>query len=394
MPLNSPTQSPPQTDQLCVLIVEKEATTFQALADILASERAVCRFCSDLKEVLPEAERMRPDVILLNPDIPGDHLADFFRALHENSETKRTPVLVISSLRDAETRRRAFRAGASDFIIKPIEAVELISRVRRHSKLHRYELAQEALNERLEEAVQERTHELEHANIELRELNERIKAIDRSKSLVLRSIAHELRTPANGFFGVTELILEDFQEQIDTELLEALKTSEDRLRELMDDASLLVALRSEHDDEDLCPEGLKYHIESIIVEANVSAELETIFEEENFEVQVSCQLFPLALKKLLAVGDGFAVENRMLLNVAGLGSVLRLRVEVPGAQLPEDKLAVFFDDFVIEEADVPRGNLGLQPAVAYEAVMGMGGELTAVKTETGIRFEMMVQNKA
>jgi hypothetical protein len=135
-------------------------------------------------------------------------------------------------------------------------------------------------------------------------------------------------------------------------------------------------------------------VETILFEAPIQSELDVDFKDEACEAEVSRQLFSLALKKLLAVGDGFAVEDKMFFSVAKSGPGLEIRLKVPGVDLAEEKLAVFFDDFGIDESDVPRGSLGLQPTVAREAVLGMGGELTVAKSDRGICFEMKLEAKA
>jgi sigma-B regulation protein RsbU (phosphoserine phosphatase) len=73
-----------------------------------------------------------PDLMLLDLMMPNLDGFEVCRRLRAESAFKDLPVLVQSSLNRAEDRARAFAAGATDYVSKPINAVELISRVRIH----------------------------------------------------------------------------------------------------------------------------------------------------------------------------------------------------------------------------------------------------------------------
>jgi putative two-component system response regulator len=78
-------------------------------------------------------------------------------------------VLVLTADATAGVKRRALRLGASDFLTKPLDAVELLLRIRHlveNRFLHAYRREQ---NELLERRVRERTEDLEHARLELLE---------------------------------------------------------------------------------------------------------------------------------------------------------------------------------------------------------------------------------
>ena len=86
----------------------------------------------DGHDALVRIERFKPDLVLLDLMMPQMDGFEMCRRLRADSRWKSLPVLVQSSLNRAEDRARAFAAGATDYVTKPINAVELLARVRIH----------------------------------------------------------------------------------------------------------------------------------------------------------------------------------------------------------------------------------------------------------------------
>lgn len=86
----------------------------------------------DGNDALARMDGFRPDLILLDLMMPNLDGFEMCRRLRANPAWKNLPVLVQSSLNRAEDRAKAFAAGATDYVTKPINAVELLARVRIH----------------------------------------------------------------------------------------------------------------------------------------------------------------------------------------------------------------------------------------------------------------------
>lgn len=86
----------------------------------------------DGNDALARMEGFRPDLILLDLMMPNLDGFEMCRRLRADPRWADLPVLVQSSLSRAEDRARAFAAGATDYVTKPINAIELLSRVRIH----------------------------------------------------------------------------------------------------------------------------------------------------------------------------------------------------------------------------------------------------------------------
>lgn len=90
-------------------------------------------YCADPTQALNRAKELSPTIILQDlvmPEIDGLLLLRFYRA---NAGTRDIPVIVLSSQEEAVTKARAFELGASDYLVKLPDRIELIARVRHHS---------------------------------------------------------------------------------------------------------------------------------------------------------------------------------------------------------------------------------------------------------------------
>jgi len=81
-------------------------------------------------EGLEAIERRRPDLILLDVDMPGRDGFSVCRELRERSDTEDLPILMMTGLDDVVSIRKAYENGATDFVVKPPNWVILGHRAR------------------------------------------------------------------------------------------------------------------------------------------------------------------------------------------------------------------------------------------------------------------------
>jgi putative two-component system response regulator len=86
------------------------------------------------------------------------------KRLKSDSGTRAIPVIMVTGLGDRESRLRALGNGAEDFLIKPVDPVELGMRVRNHLRLKEYGDLLGSLNKVLESRVQEKTAQLQDSH--------------------------------------------------------------------------------------------------------------------------------------------------------------------------------------------------------------------------------------
>lgn len=143
-----------------ILVVDDTVANLQLLADILTAEGYAVHPATDGETALRFVETVVPDLILLDIRMPGMAGFEVCRRLKADERTSAVPIIFISMLDDVQDKVKAFQAGGVDYVTKPFQAEEVLARVKTHLKLRK-------LTERLEEAVAERTAELQKKNAEL-----------------------------------------------------------------------------------------------------------------------------------------------------------------------------------------------------------------------------------
>ena len=151
-----------------VLLVDDQMMVAEGIRRMLANEPdIVFHYCSDANQALAQIIELKPTVILQDlvmPDIDGYELVDTYRA---NKQTKNIPVIVLSSKDDPQDKSLAFERGANDYLVKLPDQIELIARIRAHSKSYLTQLQRDEAFR----ALRELQAELEQSNIELQKLS-------------------------------------------------------------------------------------------------------------------------------------------------------------------------------------------------------------------------------
>jgi sigma-B regulation protein RsbU (phosphoserine phosphatase) len=120
-----------------ILLVDDQPIVFEAVSRMLAGETDMeLRYCADPAMAVPEALKFSPTVILqdlIMPDIDGLTLVKWYRA---HPKLKDIPLIVLSSREEPATKAEAFASGANDYLVKLPDGIELIARIRYHSRAY------------------------------------------------------------------------------------------------------------------------------------------------------------------------------------------------------------------------------------------------------------------
>ncbi len=151
-----------------ILLVDDEPLNIKVVRKYLAGA-GYFDFCSTTNpgDVLPTMIRSEPDVVLLDIVMPKLTGLDILSAIRADEQLAHIPVVMLTALEDRETKCQALWLGATDFLAKPVDPSELVSRVRNVLlvKAHHDHLRHHAAD--LERMVKERTAQLEasHQNV-------------------------------------------------------------------------------------------------------------------------------------------------------------------------------------------------------------------------------------
>ena len=113
-----------------ILLVDSSRTSLLLERMILDPEAYELLVALDGEQALEVVKAEQPDLILMDAVLPRlDGLATL-RRLRAARETRLTPVILVTTRAEPESVEKGWESGCSDYIAKPIDAEELISKVR------------------------------------------------------------------------------------------------------------------------------------------------------------------------------------------------------------------------------------------------------------------------
>lgn len=210
------TIAPPSDKRVCmVFLVDDQALVAETVRGMLSDCPDIdFHYCGDPAAAVDVAERIKPTVILQDlvmPAIGGLALLPRYR---ENLATKDVPIIVLSSKEDAVIKSEAFTLGASDYLVKLPDKIELIARVRLHSNAYLDRLQRDEAYR----ALRESQRQLLISNASLRSLNDELQgALSKVKQLSgllpICSYCKRIRTDQNYWEQVEHYISEHSEAQ-------------------------------------------------------------------------------------------------------------------------------------------------------------------------------------
>ena len=277
-----------------ILIVDDNEANVEVLESMLLMEGYEnILSTTDSRKVLELYLKFEPDLILLDLMMP--YMSGFEVMEQLNRLTKEQtylPILVLTADAAEATKKKALSTGASDFLSKPFDLVEVSLRIK--NLLYTNYLYSQVKNQNviLEDKVRERTQELETKNEQLLVALEKADAANRLKQAFLNYISHEIRTPLNGIVGFRSLLKDQsvsMEEKID--YIDIMQESSTRLINTITrflDISLLHSGNMELHLSDLNPELLVYtayeKYSAACAKKNIELEMNTDNLPENTKV--------------------------------------------------------------------------------------------------------------
>jgi two-component system chemotaxis family response regulator WspR len=118
-----------------VLLVDDQAMIGEAVRRGLANEENIdFHFCADPHQAIAQAIQIKPTVILQDLVMPGLDGLTLVREYRNNPATKDIPIIVLSTKEEPLIKSAAFAAGANDYLVKLPDNIELVARIRYHSR--------------------------------------------------------------------------------------------------------------------------------------------------------------------------------------------------------------------------------------------------------------------
>lgn len=194
-----------------ILIIDDIPSNIQILEGFLKLKGYKnVRGVNDSRQVVHSLVDFQPDIILLDLNMPyysGYEIIEQLKQILSSNDY--IPILVLTADSSEEAKLRALQAGASDFLSKPFNLLEVDLRIRnllysaylyQQTKGHEKEL-----NRQVAEKTASLTQKMEELTLE----KEKVEASLKFKTNFVNNISHQIKTPLNSILGFSEILLDD-----------------------------------------------------------------------------------------------------------------------------------------------------------------------------------------
>jgi len=252
--------------------------------------------------------------------------------------------------------------------------------------------------EHLEELVTERTHQMQEKTTELEEANIKLRELDRLKSMFIASMSHELRTPLNSIIGFTGVILQGMTGEINPE-------QEDQLQRVYGSAKHLLALINDVIDISKIEAGKvkiyteQFDLDGLIKEAvsNLTPEITDkglkleISMSQDIQLTTDRKRLLQCILNFLSNAVKFTEKGKITIAAHDVDRMVEIAVQDTGISMKEENMPRLFESFVRLDSDLkirtPGTGLGLyltkkiateqlKGSVSVESTYGEGSTFT------------------
>lgn len=112
-----------------ILIVDDSPTERYFLTDILVKKGYSVSTAENGEEALQKIKADKPQLILMDIVMPGQNGFQVTRAITRDPETQDVPIIICTSKGQETDRIWGLRQGARDYIVKPVDPAELLSKI-------------------------------------------------------------------------------------------------------------------------------------------------------------------------------------------------------------------------------------------------------------------------
>ncbi len=350
-----------------VLIVD-DNPKIMAIAKAHLKKESLDVFCvEDGKNALESVRQEKPDLILLDVDMPVMSGFEVCEILKNNDELCMIPVVFLTAADDNANRVRGLDLGAVDYVTKPFDSFELRARVRAALRTKQLQDQLATMNQELEKRVEQRTFE--------------IKQLLRQKDAFVNQLSHDLKTPLTPLVALLPMIASRTEDAESKSMLDLVMDNVNYMKNLTERTLQLAQLNS----PDVQLESERVDLVSEI--GSVISSLTSLFEEDGIKV-VNNTIAPLdvdadrmLIKELIynlvsnaikyTDGDGVVTfdsvlnDDKMTISITDTGIGMTV----------EQQKRVYEEFYKADESRNDRASTGLGLAICLRIIEKHGGSL-------------------
>lgn len=343
-----------------VLLVDDEPRNLQLLGNALFREGYDVAFATSGQEALQFLQEGLPDLMLLDVMMPEMDGYEVCRLLKGNPETASLSVIFVTARTQKEDILEGFRAGATDYVTKPIQIAEVLARVK-------VQIA------------------LKHAKDDLSETNDQLAKLIDTQRQFLAILTHDVRAPLAGLKNILGDIASnggDLEKEDMLEMVETCLDSATRLTEFFEDLlSWANSTVTSEQNRTVFPLGQ-------CVQGTIAL-LRPLLEEKEQELVVAVdgelaahsdpKMTATVLRNLMTNAIKFTpVGGRVTVSAAERGSRIFLSVQDTGVGIPPERVPFVLDASKRRSTLGTRNEkgVGIGLSLCKSLVETLGGELT------------------
>lgn len=310
-----------------ILVVDDNPKNLQIIALTLRELNYKLIIADGGQKAIELSERYQVDLILLDVMMPGIDGFEVCRIIKSNSKYAGVPIIFLTALSEKANLVKGFELGAVDYITKPFNKEELISRIKTHL-------------------------DLKFARDELQSVTNNLAESNAIKDKMFSVIGHDLRSPVGSIKMMLELILGDFDNYELKKIKETLnslsKTTEEVFNLL---ENLLWWARSQNGTLAIFPENIELTplISGLYYLNKGSFSLKNIKFSNSVEkeclVHADMNMLKTVLRNLISNAIKFTPEGGTVsISATEEGEYVRIRVSDTGVGISDDNLSKLFDE--------------------------------------------------
>jgi signal transduction histidine kinase len=372
-----------------ILVVDDEPGSRSELVRLLEQDGYTLNSAEDGTSALLIAAEHPPDVVITDLRMPGMNGVELVAKLKvQNSER---PVIVVTSFGDVGSAIAAMRAGAEDYLSKPIDvdALELVverALERRDSLVEAERMRRQILaqHERLKHEVAQR----EAIAIDNAQLYEQAQRAIRARDDVLAAVSHDLKNPLNTILMATTLLASanpNEEPAARKKVVEVIERSVHRMNRLLGDLLDIASIEAGH----VAVETQRYQVSPLISEvvelhsdaaSQKQLKLQEVLPAEALEVKCDRGRVFQVLGNLIGNAIKFTPKGGSIKVAAeARGEATLFSVADSGPGIAPDEVSHVFDRFW-QARKTARLGTGLGLTIAKALVEAQSGRIWAEST--------------
>jgi two-component system sensor histidine kinase ChiS len=360
---------PSDKDKYKILIVDDEYVNRKVLKKFLTNDTFECLEATNGTEALKLIdENADLDLVILDmmmPDISGYEVCQIIR---EKQSIFELPVLIMTADSKVENLVISFECGANDYLKKPFNKLELLSRINtlitlKHSVKQALSLVHEL------GIAKNQVEILSVQSGETSRLVEELRAYDKVKTEFIANMSHELRTPLNVICSAIQLLksLDGSKKLGDEKIIyyiNIMNQNSLRLLRLINNIIDTTKIEGNYIRPHLKNGDIVYVIEEIsqsVAEYIKSRGITLIFDTDVEEKIIAFdeEKIERIILNLLSNAVKFTEKNgSILVNVYDKGDFIEISIKDTGVGIPKDRLEFIFQRFAQIDKSTSRQNEG------------------------------------